>query len=402
MGRRAGLPVIFRDAEHGEVWRYRFTALGRRERGSTGTRDYAEAQAIVSRLYSDALKGKRAKPERRFKGARSSKSLALLFAEFISEITDKKSKGYVVKLESHFRAHFDHRWDSLDAILEPGAIDKYAADRLAGKAPAVEHTVGNRKRRKRPDKASSVTVAKELVTLRQFLRWCKRRGHIEEMPHFERVKPISDYQPPDYTPEDARLLLSKLHNRKTHRRHCPVREFFTVQWSQGLRPGELESLRWQDVNLKRREMTVRQSEDKARVGRVLPISDEALAVLSALHKERSPLPSSPVFGITRYDRALTVAAKACKLPRPTRHNLRHFRLTEIGHSPGTSPAALQFFAGHKHLSTTDRYVRSRTQAARAMLDALPVVSRSGPQSKPSRRNRLPENDTAKRSSKRNR
>lgn len=319
-----------------------------------------------------------------------------MFAEFIAYLTGKKSKGYLDKLESHFATHFAHRWRTIEQMCEPGSIDAYASDRLSGNAPAVEVKA----RRPRPAKGSSVTVHKELVTLRRFLKWALKMGHIDALPHIEPVPQISDYAPPDYTPDDVRALLGALPSRETHRRRFPAREFFTVQWAQAARPGEIESLRVRDVNLKRREMTIRQSEDKARVGRTVAIADEAMSVLEQMIDDDS-LPDALVFGAHDYRTSLEQAAAACELPPLTRHNLRHFRLTELGHMPGTAPAALQFLAGHKHMVTTDRYIRSRTKATRDLFAAAAEYRPGiGAKKKSSRRENLPDSATVKTSSRR--
>lgn len=361
MGRPPSGPRVRLDDEHGDIYQFSFTVHGIRKKGSTHERDHAKAQAEADRRYALALLGKKPPPKRRaVKRPAATEDLTELFAGFIASLTGKKSDSYIRKLESHFAAHFAHRWRTLEEIIKPGSVDAYASDRLAGKSPAVEI----KKVAKRPAKGSSVTVHKELVSLRRFLKWAKKMGHIDDLPAIEPVSQVSDYAPPDYSPEDARALLAALPDRHTHRHRRPVREFFTASWSQASRPGEIESLRRCDVNIDRREMTIRQSEDKARVGRTVSLSDEALAVFDSLFAEKTYAPHALIFGAANYRASLRKAAKACGLPRPTRHNLRHFRLTELGHLPGTSPAALQFLAGHKHMSTTDKYIRSRTKATR--------------------------------------
>lgn len=395
MGRRAGLPKVDLDDAHGDVYQYRFTVHGKRYRGSTGRRDHDSAQDFANNLYADALKGKKPQPNvRRYGGVLAKESLITLFASFVASLENKKSRGYLDKIESHFRSHFSHRWATLEEILEPGAVDAYATERLNGDAPAVE----DKPRRPRPKKGSTVTVAKELVTLRRFLKWCRKRQLIDHVPDWEPVKPISDYQPPDLTPSDVRALLEELPDRRTHHRRFPVREFFTVQWAQGLRPGELESLRWQDVNLSRREMTVRQSEDKARVGRTMHLVPEAVAVLEQLTGDA--LPSALIFGAVRFQRSLDLATAQLGMPHVTPHHFRHARLTELGHSPRATPGALRSFAGHKHLSTTDRYLRTQAKAVRVMLEGLDSDT-IGAKRKTSRRKHVPDSATAKRASTRN-
>lgn len=360
MGRRPEPPRIYRDEAHGEVWQYSFTVTGRRYRGSTGTRDYSQAEATATKLWLDAHRGIRP-PRRTPARERDSATTALepLFALFTDSLT--KSRGYIVKMESHYRAHFAKRWTAIDELTGP-ALEQYAAERLREVTRLKRLT-------------SSVTVHKELTTLSRFLRWAKRNGVIDEVPSFDRVEAVSNYRPPDYSTDEAARLLAALPDRKSHSKRQPVREFFTVQWAQAFRPdAELGALTWADVNLAKREITVRQSSDKAREGRTIGIAPQAYKVLAAMAKEK-PLPGSLVFGRHNFRASLLKAAKALGLPMLTRHNLRHFRLTELGHSPGTAVGALKYFAGHKLLSTTDRYVRSRTKATTDMLKALPRTKR---------------------------
>jgi integrase len=178
------------------------------------------------------------------------------------------------------------------------------------------------------------------------------------------------YTPPDYSTDDAKRLLASCRHAESIRHRHPVREFFTLQWAQASRPGEIESLRVRDVNLKRREMfdsPVRRQGARRPHGYAL--SDEAAEVLEDMLAEKRPA-DSLLFGVhATTARSCAKAAAALELPRPTRHHLRHFRLTELGHTPGVSPAALQNLAGHKHMSTTDKYIHSRAKATRDLFDA---------------------------------
>jgi integrase len=358
MGRRAAPPRVYQDSIHGEIYQYSFTVRGKRYRGSTGSRDFAEATAKAEALWVDAHRGK--EPRRRIPNRQrdsASSPLDALFALFIDSIAGKKSDGYVVKMESHFRAHFSGRWTRIDELTGP-ALELYASERLR------EIT-----RLGRP--TSTVTVHKELTTISRFLRWARKTGHLEEVPVFERVKAVSDYTPPDYSAEQTKQLLAALPDRLSHSKRQPVREFFTVQWAQAFRPdAELGSLRWMDISLSRREMTVRQSQDKAREGRTISMAPETYRILSKMAKDAQPIPTALIFGRHNFRASLEKAADSLGLPRPTRHNLRHFRLTELGHSKETAVGALKYFAGHKLLATTDRYVRSRTKATKDMLDGL--------------------------------
>ncbi len=375
MGRKPGLPRIYL-ADGSDVYQYSFTVPGRegakgeRRRGSTGARGAREAEEAAQRIYAEACLGRRPTSRRRVSYAAST-SLEMLSAEFTTACrADGKADSYVDKIESHFRAHFLPRWSRVVDITGP-AVAAYKLERT--REPG--RTAG---------KVGPVTVYKELVSLSRFLRWAKKQGHITEIPDFERVRPISDYKPPDLTPDDVAEILPELPDRRSHPKRCMVREFFTVEWSQGFRPGEAGTLLWEDVDLVRGTAGVRMSKDKARVGRVIALGRDARSVLEALAAERDVL-RGPVLRHAGKGRAPdyrtslrkaieAVNVKRAKVRRPalphiTPHHFRHARISELASST-RDVAAVQFFAGHKNLSTTDRYVRSRTERTTMMLEAL--------------------------------
>lgn len=353
MGRKPTLPAIYHPTADTKTYWCRFTVDGVRYRLPTGTRDPDEAAKEAQRLHAEASLGRGPAARRRIRRASSTGPLKLLAAEYIVWTrANGKAESYVVKQEMHFRAHFLDRWHRIDQITTP-AIEQYKVDRRAAKA-------------KLP------TVYKELVTLSRFLRWAKKHGHLHEIPEFDRFKPVSDYQPIDLTPEDVAALLAEVPDRAAHPKHYPVREFFTVQWAQASRPGEVKKLRWQHVDLRKGRLTVPPTNDKARVGRTVGLAPEALAVLLELAKAPH-LQTAPVFGRSDYRRSLTLAGERAGFPDVTPHHLRHARLSELA-STTRDVAAVQFLAGHKNLATTDRYVRSRTERTELMFAQMPKKS----------------------------
>ncbi len=108
-------------------------------------------------------------------------------------------------------------------------------------------------------------------------------------------------------------------------------------------------------------------------------------MLAELAKVR-PLPGALVFGHADLRNTLTAACKAAGVDRFTTHGFRHARLTELA-SATHDTAAIQYAAGHKRLSTTDRYVRSRTERTVAMFEAVDSGVRSGVPRKKQRRTR---------------
>lgn len=150
----------------------------------------------------------------------------------------------------------------------------------------------------------------------------------------------------------------------------------------GLRAGEIRALRWRDVDLKRRQIRVQQAEWRGHVeapkgwqSRLIPMTARLLAALSGhrhlrhervlVHHDGEPLTEKVLRVLV--ERAIARAAVA-ESARPV-HRLRHTFGTRLA-SLGATPKQIQVLMGHKHLSTTQRYMHlspsSRDQAIRLL------------------------------------
>ena len=353
MGRRAGAPEV-RLKPGRTIYTCRFTAHGARfDDVSTGERDHGRAVEAARKLQAEALLRRPVARRQRVRHADQA-SLTVLSAAYLEQVeASGRAASYVTKQKMHFRAHFLPRWDRL-SDLTTKTIDGYAAER------AQETTQTNKP-------PSTVTVYKEIVTLSRFLRWCARSGYLDAIPAFDRVRPVSSHKPPDLSRSEVLRVLAALPTRQTHPKRYAARERYTVQWAQGMRDGEIATLRWGDVDLDGGRVTIRQSNDKARQGRTVELAEAATAVLADLAKDRHPS-TALVFGKADLRDTLSKACKAAKVDRFTTHGFRHARLTELA-SATHDTAAIQFAAGHKSLATTDRYVRSRTERTGRMFAA---------------------------------
>jgi len=170
----------------------------------------------------------------------------------------------------------------------------------------------------------------------------------------------------------------------------------------GLRRDELFGLRWQDVDLARREMTV---ETRKRGGGgnmhedTIPLHPLAFEVFARLHKQTDPAPSELIFGIEPEDRremrngkerkapgitgnvecyrdhrflkklkALAKAAGIKDWHKVTIHGLRHSFCSELA---DTAPLhVVRDLARHKSLRTTEGYVNTKAEAMKQSLSRL--------------------------------
>jgi integrase len=269
-------------------------------------------------------------------------------------VKDSKSEGWHETLEIYSAAHWLPRWSRLEEITA-ASVQTYISERL--------RSVGQKGR------LSPVTLSKELSGLRSFLRWCKARGFINELPSWTAPEPVSEHKPVCLTREQITALLAQLPTKERHPKRYPAREYYTVMWATSFRAGTMARIRWEDVDLKAGTITVMASQDKRKFAREVPLTVEAIEAL------RSMLPGvGLVFGPCDLRDSLRSAAKRAKLPeeickRISNHAIRHSRLTDFA-CRSNNVAAIQHMAGHRDLHSTMRYVHGGLDGARSLLESV--------------------------------
>jgi integrase/recombinase XerC len=133
----------------------------------------------------------------------------------------------------------------------------------------------------------------------------------------------------------------------------------------GLRRAELLALGWDDVDLDRRLIRVRQA--KGGRQRVVPIHPALVPLFAASLSTRTPL-RDPALFVGVQGRRLTAtilaqtfrryadAAGVTQRKRITPHTLRHVFASELL-GAGANLREIQELLGHKHLDSTQRYTR---------------------------------------------
>ena len=162
----------------------------------------------------------------------------------------------------------------------------------------------------------------------------------------------------------------------------------------GLRSGEALSLRWRQVNLFERTITVGRAKTSSGTGRVIPINDD-LAKLFASHRawfvERfgepepehcvfpfgSPQPTDPEKPVTDissgWDLVRSLSGVSCRL-----HDLRHTFCTRLAEN-GVPESTMLALMGHMSRAMLERYSHIRIAAKREALAAItlrPVIQNS--------------------------
>jgi integrase len=248
------------------------------------------------------------------------------------------------------------------------------------------------------------TINKYVQMVKALSRWGTKKGYVARNPaadsdvlkrrkHAQRQRRLGDG-------EEARLLASA----GPHLQRLIIAALET-----GCRRGELLGLTWRDVNLERREMTIRSETTKTKTGRVIPISTRLAGVLEMARTDPTGKDFGPeafVFGdvtgaqikdikrawetwvikahghtpVWTRDHALAAASReALRAADLTFHDLRHevgSRLLEAGWPLHNVAHML----GHSNIAQTSTYLnatRVGLQDAMRRLDASrckPVAS----------------------------
>jgi len=149
----------------------------------------------------------------------------------------------------------------------------------------------------------------------------------------------------------------------------------------GLRRGELVAIRWRDVDLPGRKLTVRRtvsggrelSSTKTRRSREVPIPDQAEAAFSRLLRRGDFTGPDDYVFVNRYGRRIDPSAlrrryegarNAAGLEPRRFHDLRH-TYGSLLVADGIDLVSVKAAMGHARLSTTERYLHARPAADQA-------------------------------------
>jgi integrase len=217
------------------------------------------------------------------------------------------------------------------------------------------------------------TIAKEVCTLRSFAKWCKARRFLELVPDYRGPRIVSDFEALALEPDQIEALVALLPESDEKNGSRPIRARYVFAWETALRPSTIARIRVEDYDPMRKNLRIRSSADKARFGRVLPLSERAWRTL-----ETTAPAAGLVFGPFRPGQALKAAARQAGLPesvasRVTPYTFRHSRITHLA-SVTTDLRGIAFLVGHRNLATTSHYVHGDLKAGASVLAAARLES----------------------------
>lgn len=235
--------------QHSKFWSYEFSFGGARIREKTGLTSKTAAReaerARRQRLAEGSSGLRRTKPK--------------LFRQAADEWLSLKRGSLApssIRIEKGNLSHLLPVFGSVLACdIEPGDVARYQTKR-------------------QEERAAAATVNLEVATLRAVLRrsglWARLQPEVRMLTARDDVgRALS-------SDEEFRLLAAASQSRS--RSLLPA---LVLALNTGLRRGELATLRWSQVDLEGRRLTVGKSKTKAGAGRKLPLNEKAFAVLSA-------------------------------------------------------------------------------------------------------------------------
>jgi integrase len=238
--------------------------------------------------------------------------------------------------------------------------------------------------RRKAEDASARTLNKELQVLRQILKRYKLWANLQGDVRFERE---SEHIGQALTREQESRLLDACES------NAPLQTVVTLALNTALRKNEIRTLRWNQIDLFKRTLTVGRTKTDAGSGRLIPLNAPAYATLvkwSARFPGSKPEhyvfpacedarldcpkpdaakidPSRPIKSWrTAWRRALKQAGLTIRF-----HDLRHTCITKLAEGQA-SEQALMAIAGHVSRKMLEHYSHIRMEAKRAALDAIAV------------------------------
>lgn len=187
---------------------------------------------------------------------------------------------------------------------------------------------------------SNRTANHTIKILKQFLNFCVRQNFIIKNP-IDKMKTLRvEVKPPRFlSKQEIKLVLKQAKNTDLY----PI--IATAIYT-GLRLGELKRLQWSDIDLKRKQITVRIAKSKR--FRVVPIHNDLMPILS---REKG---SGDVFDTVNLRARLDSLKETIDIPNFGFHTFRHTFASHLVMN-GVDIVTVSKLLGHSSISVTQIY-----------------------------------------------
>jgi len=234
--------------------------------------------------------------------------------------------------------------------------------------------VENYRKERLGDSVSPATVNRDITLLKAIMNWAVKKGLLNENP-VRQVKKMEETgeRRPELSGDDEERLIEA----------CPnwLKPVVIIAIYTGMRMGEILSLRWKDVDLKKGSIAIRGETTKTRKGRSIPMTARVREIVEALprglHGDMPLFPS----GKGHERRVGKVSGKFGEVIKKLKgqfggiwedfrfHDLRHVFATRLIER-GVNIRVIQGLLGHKTLAMIIRYGDVTAEAKRQAIQQL--------------------------------
>lgn len=222
---------------------------------------------------------------------------------------------------------------------------------------------------KRGTQRTIASVNRELELMRAVMRFASRQGYIYRSPFETGATIISKADEARrervLTHDEEARLLAACTGRRSH-----LYALLVCALDTAMRRGELFKLRWRDVDLYAREITITAMNSKTARARKVAMTPRVFAALEAIHQSAPPNNDLLVFGIT--DTIKKSFAAACRDAGITEfrfHDCRHTAITRMIQA-GIAPMEVMKVSGHTQMNTFARYINPNSASVKRAADTL--------------------------------
>lgn len=219
--------------------------------------------------------------------------------------------------------------------------------------------------------------ARKIATLRKFFLYLKSEHLIDEIPKIL-VTPKSVQKIPHFLSVDEAMAILKLFSSSSLTvRDLHSKVLFLLLYGTGLRVSEACELRWEDVNITKRELRILGKGNKERVISMPVLVQLNLASLRSSQTKKYIWGEKPLNTRTAYNYVTQIGRRA-RLSKPIHpHALRHSYATHLMND-GADLRVIQEMLGHSSLASTEKYTHvTMDQLARTMESFHPLSKKVG-------------------------
>ncbi len=219
-------------------------------------------------------------------------------------------------------------------------------------------------KRKAEGKANA-TINRELSVLRTTLKLAHEAGELDKIPKFPTLDERANVRQGTYTREEVDRVMAEL---PTYLQPVVLFAYLT-----GRRRGEILQLRWDDINLKARVITVRADTSKTRDGGRIPLEGELYKLMLDLwERRREGVPWVFAHGtnpIGPFNHTFDNAASRAGLKGRLFHDLRRTVSTDLVEA-GVDLKTCMAITGHRTIKTFLRYQIVKSENVKTAMSTL--------------------------------